>query len=54
MKKQNKDKTMREVSKEYEQFIKRHELKHNHLEEFEKTLEKAATTKPKQKQRGSK
>lgn len=52
MMKPNKNKTMLEVTKGYEGFIKRQELKYG-KEEFEHTLKKAATPKPK-KQRGSK
>jgi hypothetical protein len=46
-------KTMDEVSKGYEEFIKKQKLKYNGKEEFETTLKKAVKIKPK-KQRGSK
>lgn len=52
MKKNKKQKTMLEVSKGYEDFIERQELKYNGKDKFEKTLKKAAKTKS--KQRGSK
>lgn len=53
MKSAKKDKTMEEVSKGYEEFIKRKELNKKGAQLFERTLRKAAKPNPK-KQRGSK
>jgi len=50
--KNKKNRTMMDVTKGYEAFIKRKELNSNGTELFNKVLRKAATPKP--KQRGSK
>lgn len=43
-----KDKSMAEVTKGYEEFIKGKEIKKNSKKEFDKTISKATIPKPKQ------